>query len=360
VMIGLSFNALVAKQLSPSPDLVTLPFLFLMGATALLVLKLPALFSRWGYRRLFMAGAIFGICGGILSALAIYQSSFMWLCVAGAFIGVYQATAMYYRFAAADSAAADKKSTAIAWVLTGGILAALLGGIICQQSLHLFSQDYLGSFLVSALLAFLALPIMAIAPMAERKALVNSAALKISDVNIFAVQAILFCSLGYLVMAMIMLASPLAMSTCGFHATDAASVIQWHLLGMFAPSLLTGKLVQRFGAQQIALCGIGILLLGCSVAVMNTSLLGFHIALAVVGVGWNFMYMGGSTILTLLPNLDVRAKIQSINEFLTFSLTTLIAGATGWFYAHVGWAWVVLTGALCLLLLLAGLVIKRK
>lgn len=357
VAIGLSFNSLLAKELSPSASWATLPFLFLMGATASIILKLPHFFSRWGYRKLFVAGSLAGILGGLCSAIAIYTSSFWMLCVAGIFIGLYQATAMYYRFAAADAADAQNKSSAIAWVLTGGILAALLGRFLSNESLHFFATDYLGSYLLSAVLALLALPLMWVVPLVETKALSKSEPLRASDINFTGWQAILFCSMGYLVMAMVMLASPLAMAGCGFHATDAASVIQWHLLGMFAPSLITGKLIARFGARQIALLGLATLMAGCLYAVFDQRLIGFHIALAIVGVGWNFMYMGGSTLLTLIDNISLRLRIQALNEFTTFSLTTLIAGATGWFYVHAGWSWVLAAGVLSLITLLIVLVV---
>jgi MFS family permease len=358
VAIGLSFNSLLAKSLSPSPDLTTLPFLFLMGTTAALVLKLPRILSRWGYKTLFITGALAGVVGGVCSAIAVYITSFWLLCLAGMFIGLYQATAMYYRFAAADAADAQSKSSAIAWVLTGGILAALLGRLICNYSLHLFSMDYLGSYLISALLALIALPLMVVLPLVERKALNKVSTFSLASIDFTALQAILFCSIGYLVMAMVMLASPLAMAGCGFHATDAASVIQWHLLGMFAPSLITGKLIARYGARPIALVGVAILIMGCVYAMFNQRLIGFHIALGIVGVGWNLMYMGGSTLLTLIADVDLRARIQSINEFITFGLTTLIAGATGWLYAHSGWVWVLIVGIICLLVLLISLGFK--
>jgi MFS family permease len=147
----------------------------------------------------------------------------------------------------------------------------------------------------------------------------------------------LFCTSGYAMMGMVMIASPLAMSGCGYHPQDAASVIQWHLLGMFAPSLVTGKLIARFGAQTIALAGIVILLSGCLLALTGTSLNIFHFALLIVGIGWNFMYMGGSTLLTFIEDIGLRSRLQSINEFITFSCITLISGLTGWLYESLGW-----------------------
>jgi MFS family permease len=150
-------------------------------------------------------------------------------------------------------------------------------------------------------------------------------------------------------MAMVMLASPLAMSGHGFHASDSASVIQWHLLGMFAPSLLTGKLIARFGTHRVAIAGIFLLSAGCVLAMVDQSSFGFHSALAIVGVGWNLMYLGGSTMVTLIKNPNLRGKVQSLNEFVTFAVTTLIAGATGWLFALANWSGLLSLGVVCLI-----------
>lgn len=359
VGIGLAFNALIAKDLSPSADWLTFPFLFMMGSTALLVLKLPGYFANFGYRKLFIAGAVTGILSGGCASLALYLHSFPLFCIAGALLGIYQATALYYRFAAADAATATQKSSAIAWVLTGGILAALLSKYISNGTLHLLPQAYLGSYLALAILSLCAIPILAAVPLTNRLP-VRQGTFHYSEITASAIQGILFCSMGYLVMAMVMLASPVAMSDCGFHASDSASVIQWHLMGMFAPSLITGRLIARIGPKPIALMGLLILTLGCLVAMRYQGLQGFHLSLAIVGIGWNFMYMGGSTILTLIANADVRGKIQSLNEFITFGLTTLIAGATGWLVTHAHWIGVLTTGVVCLALVAAAVWVFGK
>lgn len=337
VAVGIAFNGLVGKALAPSPLLATLPFLFMMGSTAMLTLLMPTLLVRLGYRRVFLVGTAAGLIGGLLAAVAIWLHSFSLFCVAGFCMGLYQASALYYRFAAADAVDASHKSSAIAWVLSGGILAALLGPLIGSNSLHFFSVDYLGAYIASGLLALFALPLIFFAPIPERQAVLTTNKFQFKDLNRTAVTAMLFCTAGYAVMAMVMLASPLAMSNCGYHATDAASVIQWHLLGMFAPSLLTGKLIGRIGAQPVAFIGVSILIIGCILALAGQSLTNFHLSLLVVGVGWNFMYMGGSTLLTQIPDATQRNRLQAINEFITFTLVTVIAGLTGWLFEILGW-----------------------
>ncbi len=356
IAVGISFNALVGKALAPSPSLATLPMFFMMGSTALLTLQMPKILAHFGYRKSFLIGALAGAVGGVLAVVANVTHSFSVFCVAGFFMGIYQASAMYYRFAAADAVTLERKSSAIAWVLNGGILAALFGPLIGSYSLHFFNVDYVGSYAATGLLALLALPLLFFVPLSARNAAVAIPKFSIKSINFHIFSAMLFCTAGYAVMGMVMLASPLAMSGCGYHPQDAASVIQWHLLGMFAPSLITGKLIARFGAQKIALLGTAILLGGCALALLGTSLSVFHFALLIVGVGWNFMYMGGSTLLTHIPDAGLRSRLQSINEFMTFACITVISGLTGWLYDALGWQAIIYIALTLLLAVFAAIV----
>jgi MFS family permease len=359
VAVGISFNALVGKALAPTPNLTTLPMFFMMGSTALLTLSMPKILARLGYRKAFLVGALAGVMGGLLAVTANLVHSFSLFCVAGFFMGIYQASAMYYRFAAADAVATERKSSAMAWVLNGGILAALCGPLIGSHSLHFFSVDYVGSYTATAVLALLALPLLFFVPLTPRNAAIILPRFSLQSINFKVFSAILFCTSGYAMMGMVMLASPLAMSGCGYHPHDAASVIQWHLLGMFVPSLITGKLIARFGAQKIAFIGVAILLAACAFALKGTSLTIFHFALLIVGVGWNLMYMGGSVLLAQIPDVGLRSRLQSINEFMTFACITVVAGLTGWLYESLGWQ-VILYIALTLLLTVVAAILMGQ
>lgn len=360
VAVGISFNALVGKALAPSPSLATLPMFFMMASTALLTLQMPKILAYFGYRKSFLIGALAGIAGGALAVVANVIQSFSVFCLAGLFMGIYQASAMYYRFAAADAVTTERKSSAIAWVLNGGILAALFGPLIGSQSLHFFNVDYVGSYAATGLLALLALPLLFFVPLSARTATSAVPTFSISSINFHVFSAMLFCTAGYAMMGMVMLASPLAMSGCGYHPQDAASVIQWHLLGMFAPSLVTGKLIAKFGAQKIALLGTVILLGGCALALLGTSLPVFHFALLIVGIGWNLMYMGGSTLLSQIANAGLRSRLQSINEFITFTCITVISGLTGWLYDALGWQAIIYIALTLLLAVIATILMGRQ
>jgi MFS family permease len=339
VSVGLSFNGLVGKAMAPSLALATVPYLTMTISTALLTLALPQIFSRLGYARSFAFGAILGIMGSLGAALGIWFDSFYIFCGAGILMGAYQASALYYRFAAADSVSSQQhKSTAIAWVMNGGIIAALLGPVLASNTLHWFSLDYLGSYIAVAIIVVLALPITLLLRLPGRQ---QETVAGIPFLTILALPsakaAVLFCAGSYAMMMLVMLASPLAMAHCGYSAADAASVIQWHLLGMFAPSLLTGNLVTRWGAVPIAGTGALILIAGCVIALSGIELNHFHWALLLVGIGWNFMYLGGSTIITQVSDAPARVRLQSLNEFVTFAVMTLTAGATGWIFEQLAW-----------------------
>jgi MFS family permease len=339
VSVGLSFTGIVGEKMALSTALSTLPFLIVTATTALLTLYLPKIFASLGYRRAFVIGTFLGSAGGLLAAAGVYWNSFFLFCASGIFSGCYQASALYYRFAAADSVAAEYKSKAIAWVLNGGILAALLGPIFGKYSLHFFSQDYLGSYLLVGCLALIVLPFLGFTKLPPRTLVAKKDAVTLKELlkHPRAIAVILLSAGGYAMMMMVMLASPLAMHHCGYHASDAASVIQWHLLGMFAPSLITGSLINRWGSLPIGIVGCLILIGGCVMAYLGIALTNFHWGLMLVGVGWNFMYMAGTNLIMQWSDLPLRSKLQSVNEFITFGVMTLTAGGTGWLYQLLGW-----------------------
>lgn len=360
VAVGLSFSGLVGAKLAPTPAMATFPFLFATATTALLTLVLPRVFVRLGYRRAFMLGAALGLAGGVVCAWALWLDSFLLFCLGCVLAGIYQASALYYRFAAADSVDAAHKGQAIAWVLSGGILAALFGPWLGSRGLALTADQvgvgsYLGAYLLACGLTLVAVFLLGFLKTPPRRQLLGDEV----EVSFFELlrhpvflPAVMLCAGGYAVMMFVMLASPLAMSHCGYNPADAASVIQWHLLGMFAPSLVTGKAIARYGARPVALAGCGLLALACALALTGEALWLFHIALLGVGVGWNLMYMGGSTLLSLVADERLRGRLQAANEFTTYAVMTLTAGTTGWFYFQWGWPWV-LTFSLVVLALVA-------
>lgn len=356
IAVSFSFTGLVGERLTGTSTLATLPFLVMTGITAIMAMWLPRLITHLGYRTVFIAGCLAGVAGAGLSTWAIVAGSFVCFCFASAGFGIYQASALYYRFAAADTVAPAARGRAIAWVMSGGIPAALFGPLLGAEMLHLLPVAYSGSFLAAAGVALLALPTLAFANFSDRepaKALRNTTQnLSLTALLHYpnATSAIVFCVGGYAVMMLVMLAAPLAMSNHGHTAADAASVIQWHLLGMFGPSLLTGKLIDRFTPRAIAFLGCVVLAVGCGTALLDATLDVYHSALLLIGMGWNFAYMGGTTLLTQMTDLPIRARLQALNESLTFVVMTVTAGMAGWLYQGIGWNQLI---AVALLLVLA-------
>jgi predicted MFS family arabinose efflux permease len=356
--VSIAFSGLVGERLAGTAALATLPFLATTAVAAALALIMPRLLAPFGYRKIFLGGALAGAVGGGLAAWSIIEASFVMFCIAGVFLGVYQGSALYYRFAAADAVADAAKGRAIAWVMTGGIPAAFAGPLLGAALLDLLSVQYAGSFIAAALVALLAVPALLVTrlPGPSDSTQHSPKAPAEQPVSVRddlqepqAMAAILFCAGGYGLMMLVMLATPLAMSAHTFSANDVASVIQWHLLGMFAPSLITGKLIDRWQARPVATSGCVILAAGCLVGLTSHASLAIHLALLMVGVGWNFMYMGGTTMLTQISDTGAKSRIQALNECTTLVVMTVIAGLSGWLYQTLGWQAVLVTAALLVL-----------
>lgn len=342
--IGLTLTGLVGAMLAPSHSLATLPFALVTVATASSTISISLAMARWGRKPLFLLGTLAGVMGGLIAALAIVQSSFLWFCIANLFLGVFQACAQYYRFAASEAASVDYRPKATSLVIAGGVVAALAGPTLAAWARdavapHTFAGSYLSVVALCVASAFvlarLKLPAMSSGP-----AQTNSLPLRALVRNPTFVAAVSNSTMGYATMMFVMTATPLAVLGCGLSVGDAASVIQWHLLAMFAPGFFTGRLIERWGVYPLLLAGGALYALGGVVALSGTSLPQFGVALALYGLAWNFSFVGGTNLLMQgFANRSPaeRARAQAANEFLTFAavaIGSLLAGvlfnASGW------------------------------
>ena len=342
--IGLTLTGLVGAMLAPARSLATLPFALVTVATALSTIPVSLSMARWGRKPLFLLGTLAGVMGGCLAALAIVQSSFLWFCIANLFLGLFQASAQYYRFAATEAASMDFRPKAIGLVIAGGVVAAVAGPTLAAWARdalapHTFAGSYLSVLALSAasalVLSHLKLPRNAPGP-----SQIASTPLRVFLRNPSFIAAVTNSTLGYATMIFVMTATPLAVLGCGLTVGNAASVIQWHLLAMFAPGFFTGRLIERWGVFTIQLAGGALYVLGGVVALTGTSLTTFVCALALYGVAWNFSFVGGTNLLMQVlvhASPADRARAQAANEFLTFAavaIGSLLAGATfdasGW------------------------------
>lgn len=342
----MTLSGLVGLQLATDKSLATLPIAMMMVAAAATMIPASMLMQRLGRKAGFLLGTVLGCAAGLTAAGAIWLHSFWLFVVANMLVGGYQGFAQYYRFAAADIASADFKSRAISWVIAGGVVAALAGPNIARVTQGIgplpFMAAYLALFAVSAL-ALLIVTRIAIAPVVVNE--VHGPARSLPEIMrqpVF-LTALVGSSVGYAVMIMVMTATPLAMQMCGQSLGASATVIQWHVLGMFVPSFFTGNLIRRYGVLPIM--GTGIMLLGGHVAIAMSGIgfLHFLSGLILLGVGWNFLFVGGTTLLTEAYRPSERAKTQAAHDFLMFGAVSLASFGAGGLLNAWGWQSVNLT-----------------
>jgi predicted MFS family arabinose efflux permease len=357
--IGVASSGLVGTELAPSLLLATLPYSLIATTNATVTVPASFLMARLGRRAGFVLGALIGGLGGVISAWAIFQRSFLLFCLGNALWGCFQATAQYYRFAAADVAAPAFRSRAVSYVLAGGVAAALIGPEIATRSKDLFAPVlFAGSFLAISVLAVCTILTLAFLDIptptrAERAQSGGRSFGEIARQPIF-IAAVANGIIGYAIMSFVMTASPIAAVGCGLSASDAAGIIRFHLIGMFAPAFFTGALISRYGSTTIALTGTSLLLLCGIVALSGTSKPHFWVALALLGFGWNFMFVAGTTMLTQAYRPEERAKVQGLNEFLIAGSAALGSLASAGVYSGFGWDGLNL-GVMPLLLVCAGI-----
>jgi MFS family permease len=342
----MSVAALSGQMLAgEATHLATMPIAALF--VGILVTTIPAslVMARWGRRTGFAIGASCGVVAGLLSAAAIWRGELWLLCGGLALYGVAAGTANYYRFAAPEAAPPSFRSRAISLVLAGGCVAGVLGPFLAVQGEMLVAPyTYLGSFLFVALLSLLIFPSLLsvrLAPLAKATPSTPSdeaarPLLVIMRQPKFLL-AVFAAMVGYGAMNMIMVSTPLAMKGCGFAFSDSAEVIQWHVLGMYVPSFFTGGLIRRFGVTRIMAVGAATTIAAAVVNLSGQEFVQFWAGLILLGIGWNFLFVGGTTLLTETYRSSERAKAQAANEFLVFGTVALTALFSGTVFHTGGW-----------------------
>lgn len=343
--IDLTLTGLTGYQLAPIKSLATLPFALITVAGAVVTLFASLLMQRVGRRAGFLLGALTCAAGGAISVWSVMHDNFWVFCLGTACVGVFQAFAQYYRLAAADTVALEDKARAISFVLAGGVLAAILGPALAAWSKDLLSAMFAGSYvMVSALGIASALVFMfAFTDHAPDATGVGAAEEKPRPVAAVLMQPISWAAvannvIGGVVMMLLMTAAPLAAVSCGHSIEDGAGMIQWHLVGMYAPSLFAGALIKRFGLASILMSGMVLTAMCAVMAVTSTSVTAFYVALLCLGIGWNFMFVGGTTLLARSYRPSERAKVQGVAELIRSAATALASLAAGPMLEWFGWA----------------------
>lgn len=337
----MTLSGVVGLQLSPDPSLATLPVAMMTVGTLLSTLPASLYMKRAGRRLGFVTGAgLGGMAGGLLSFAAIALESF-WLFCAGNFLfGLYQAFAMYYRFAAADVSSEEFRSRAISYVMAGGVVAAFLGPWNASTVDWLRAVPMGGPYLMIAMLALLAIMLLSTlkvpASGEPQPGDISRPLSRIASQPGFLV-AVISAATGYATMILIMTATPLAMRAQGFGMAQVALVMQMHVLGMFVPSFFTGSLIARYGVVWVLLAGTGLLATTVLVANLGQGFSYFAVALIALGVGWNFLFVGGSTLLATIHSETERGKVQGTNELIIFSLVATASLMSGKLLHDIGW-----------------------
>ncbi|MEK1904817.1 MAG: MFS transporter [Pseudomonas sp.] len=344
-MIGITLTALIGLQLAPSNSLATLPLALLVLGNLLSVQPLSLFMQRRGRRPGLMLGAALGILGGLLSALGVWIGDFWLFCLGALPIGGYQASAMYYRFAALEAVDQAHKGRATAWVVGGGVLAALLAPSLALWAKNALATPFVGAYLSIAVLAFAGLLLMASlgdgglppAPVRDpglRRRLLGRPVVR---------AALATTAIGHGLMVLVMNATPLAMKFCGLPLEIASEVIRWHMLGMFLPAFVAGPLVDRLGSRRTALFGCLILLASAAVALTGIDQMHFLASSFLLGLGWNLMLVAGTTLLGEGHAAEERGQAQGLMELgnglvaasASFASGALVAGA-GWSAVNIG------------------------
>ncbi|MEZ5610695.1 MAG: MFS transporter [Rhodocyclaceae bacterium] len=364
----IAINGLAGLSLAGNKALATLPIACWVISTALMAMPASLHMRRAGRRAGFMFGTTFGLVGCALCSLAIYLHAF-WLLCAGTFVfGGYNAYAQYYRFAAADVAPPQWKSKAISWVMAGGIVGGILGPETSKLTRGLFEIDFLGAYLVLGGVLLVALAVQSalrIPPQSDAETSGEARPLgEIARQPAFLV-AVVGAAVGYGMMNLLMTATPLAMGFCGHPYADAAFVIEWHVIGMFAPSFFTGNLIRRFGALQVMFCGALLQAACASIALSGSTVNHFWMALVLLGVGWNFLYIGGTTLLTETYRPAEKARVQGLNDLLVAGTTGVTSLASGVLLDRAGWEtlnWLALPviGVVLVIIAWRGLGMRRR
>ena len=340
----LTTTALVGLEMAPDKSWATLPLAVMFIAVMLTSIPAAMLMARIGRKAAFMLATFFGMSGGGLATFAIFSQNFWFFVASGVLIGIFNGFGNYFRFAAADIVEHDLKSKAISAVLLGGVIAAVIGPNLANLTRAsipnaLFAGSYISIIglyvLIFIVLGFLKLPEDHHAENKQQTS--NARSLWVIARQPKFIVALLCAMLGYGIMSFVMTATPLAMHVNSHNFSDTSFVISWHVLGMYAPSFVTGHLILRFGILKIMFIG-AIFGLAC----VATNLLGntvthYWIALTLLGISWNFLFIGGTTLLTETYRPEERSKTQALNDFVVFTTVTIASLTAGVLQHNYGW-----------------------
>ena len=354
-------GGLAGQNLAPNICFATLPISLIVLGSMLTATPMSSFMQKYGRRAGFLLGALGGAGGGVVGAVGLYLASFPVFLVGSFLTGIYMSAQGFYRFAAADNAIEAYRPKAISFVMAAGLVSAIIGPELVKLTADAMVIPFIGTYLaVIALnlvggLVFLFLNIPK--PPAPSDVDTNRSRLELLKRPRIAV-AIICAMVAYALMNLVMTSTPLAVVGCGYSTGDAADIVRGHVLAMFAPSFFTGHLIARFGVERIMGLGIAILAVAGGVALAGIDLANFYVALILLGIGWNFGFIGATTMLSASHTPEERGRVQGMNDMLVFGLVTIASLASGGLMNCAGGdaaeGWTAVNLAMIPLLTLAG------
>jgi MFS family permease len=340
-VVFIAINGLVGLSLAPLGWMATLPVMGYVVGGALSTGLVARVQSRFGRQVSFQTGLLVALLSALLCAFALWRRDFWLLCAATVMAGYYSANGQLYRFAAAELSVPAFREKAVSLVLAGGLLGAIIGPNLASRTRELSATPFLGAYLSLALVALLAMALMAFVrfPPVPPRAAGGHAGRPLAQIvrqPLFIVAAA-SAALSYGVMNLLMAATPLAMQVCGFPFSDAALVLEWHVIGMFAPGFFTGHLIRRFGTLPIMGVGVVLYAVCIAVAVSGVDLHQFLVALFLLGVGWNFLFTGSTTLSLRAYRPEEKDRAQAAINFCVFATMALTSFASGALVTTRGW-----------------------
>ncbi|MGJ4939964.1 MFS transporter [Bradyrhizobium sp. HKCCYLS1011] len=334
-------GAIVGATIAPDRAFATVPISMYVVGLAVGTLPTGAIARRFGRRTAFIIGTGFGAVTGLLGSLAILRGSFALFCAATFLGGLYGAVAQSYRFAAADGASETFRPKAVSWVMAGGIFAGLLGPQLVQWTMGVW-QPYMFAFsyLAQAVIALVAMAIVAGVDLPRPAAADLHGGRPLLDIirQPRFIAAALCGSIAYPVMNLVMTSAPLAMQMCGLTVADSNFGLQWHIVAMYGPSFVTGSLIARFGAPVIVAVGLTCEAVAAMIGLSGLTAMHFWTTLVMLGLGWNFGFVGASALVLETHTSSERNKVQAFNDFLIFGLMALGSFSSGQLLANFGWS----------------------
>jgi MFS family permease len=351
-------GAVVGDMLSPHKALATLPISIFVVGMAACTLPAGAIARRHGRRAAFLTGTGCGVLAGLLSALAVMLGWFWLFCAAGFLGGVYAAVVLSFRFAAADGVPPERRARALSAVMAGGVFAGVIGPQLVTYTMdlwspHIFVATFVAQAAVAALCAVVLLGVRL--PMPSAAEIASGRPLGVIARQPRFVTAVICGVISYLIMNFLMTAAPLAMRLCGLTQESANLGLQWHVIAMYAPSFFTGRLITRFGAPRVVGAGLALLAASAVAGLLGQQVSHFWGSMILLGLGWNFGFVGASALVLECHRPEERTRVQSLNDFIVFGLMAVGSFASGGLLTAYGWDTVLWVSFVPLALAIAAL-----